>query len=103
MSPTAAPSAFAGQPASTGTTPDANSRIANQDTFLKLLVAQISHQNPLQPADGVEFLSQLTQFTSVEQQLAMRKELEAIRGLLTAAQSTDPASASLATQNGNRS
>jgi flagellar basal-body rod modification protein FlgD len=50
--------------------------------FLKLLVAQIKNQNPLSPTDGVEFLSQLSQFTEVEQMMAMRKELETIRGAL---------------------
>ena len=57
--------------------------IASKEMFLKLLVAQIKNQNPLSPADGVEFLSQLSQFTEVEQMMAMRKELETIRGALT--------------------
>ncbi|MCH1929385.1 LfgD [Shewanella sp. A25] len=34
--------------------------------FLELLVAQISHQNPLTPSDGTEFVSQLAQFSSLE-------------------------------------
>ncbi len=34
--------------------------------FLELLVAQISHQNPLSPSDGTEFVSQLAQFSSLE-------------------------------------
>lgn len=56
--------------------------LTQKETFLKLLVAQIKNQNPLKPADGVEFLTQLAQFTTVEQSLAMRQELEAIHKLL---------------------
>ncbi len=53
--------------------------LSQKETFLKLLVAQIKNQNPLDPADGIEFLSQLAQFSQLEQMLAMRTELEAIR------------------------
>ena len=45
--------------------------LATKDTFLQLLVAQLRHQNPLQPTDGVEFLSQLAQFTSLEQAIQL--------------------------------
>lgn len=56
--------------------------LASKDTFLQLLVAQIKNQNPLNPADGVEFLTQLAQFSSLEQSMDMRSELEQIRKAL---------------------
>ncbi|MBU3023144.1 flagellar hook assembly protein FlgD [Aestuariibacter sp. A3R04] len=34
--------------------------------FLELLVAQISHQNPLDPLDGTEYVNQLAEFSNVE-------------------------------------
>ncbi len=37
-----------------------------QDTFLKLLVAQLKYQNPMAPKDGTEFLTQAAQFTQIE-------------------------------------
>ena len=37
-----------------------------QDVFLKLLVTQMSNQNPLEPQDNSEFVAQLAQFSSVE-------------------------------------
>jgi flagellar basal-body rod modification protein FlgD len=37
-----------------------------QDTFLKLLVAQLRYQDPTNPTDGAEFLAQTAQFTSLE-------------------------------------
>ena len=44
---------------------DANSELG-QDAFLKLLVAQLKYQDPLNPADVAEFLAQTAQFTMVE-------------------------------------
>lgn len=40
---------------------------APKDEFLKLLVAQLSHQDPMQPQDGSAFVAQLAQFASLEQ------------------------------------
>ena len=59
--------------------PPAPAQFATKEAFLQLLITQIKHQDPLNPADGVQFLTELTQFSSLEQMLAMRQELEAIR------------------------
>jgi flagellar basal-body rod modification protein FlgD len=50
------------------TTTDAGSSksVADQDTFLKLLVAQLKYQDPSNPADSTQFLAQTAQFTQVE-------------------------------------
>ncbi len=47
-----------------------------KDDFLKLLVAQLSHQDPLNPQDGSEFVAQLTQFSSLEQLISIRDAVE---------------------------
>jgi len=57
----------------------ASDPLAQKEAFLKLLVAQIKNQNPMNPADGIEFLSQLAQFSQLEQMLNIRSELEMIR------------------------
>ncbi|MDH3251036.1 MAG: flagellar hook capping protein [Acidimicrobiia bacterium] len=36
------------------------------DAFLKLLVAQLKYQNPMEPSDGTQLLQQTAQFTQVE-------------------------------------
>lgn len=37
-----------------------------KDEFLRLLVAQMQHQDPLEPQDGSEFVAQLAQFANIE-------------------------------------
>ena len=51
-----------------GTTTDAGKHksVGDQDTFLKLLVAQLKYQDPSNPADSTAFLAQTAQFTQVE-------------------------------------
>jgi len=50
--------------------------LANENTFLQLLVAQIKNQDPLNPADSIQFLSQLAQFSQLEQLIGIRQELQ---------------------------
>ena len=63
--------------------------LANKEVFLSLLVAQIKNQDPMNPTDSVQFLTQLSQFTQTEQTLGMREDLKqviaAIKELGTAA------------------
>ena len=63
---------------------DSADSAVNKEVFLQLRVAQIRHQNPMDPADGVEFLTHLAQFTSLEQMIGIREELEAIRAAIEA-------------------
>jgi len=54
----------------------ARSRAAvGKDDFLKLLVTQLQHQDPLSPASDTEFLAQLATFSSLEQLMEANKNL----------------------------
>ena len=64
---------------STSTTPASSNTDVTKDEFLQLLVAQIQNQDPLNPADGTQFLTQLAQFQSLEQSMNMGTDLSAIR------------------------
>ena len=58
---------------------DPLANVANKEMFLKLLVAQIRNQNPLSPTDSVQFVGQLAQFTELEQMMAIRQDISAVR------------------------
>jgi flagellar basal-body rod modification protein FlgD len=51
--------------------------ILGQNDFLKLMVAQLQAQNPLEPGNSNEYVNELAQFTDVEQitNLAQANEL----------------------------
>ena len=56
-----------------------NSPAMGKDAFLQLLVAQIKNQNPMNPADGVQFLSQLAQFSQLEQTMGIKEGIDGLR------------------------
>ena len=47
-----------------------------EQMFLQLLVAQIQNQDPLNPADGMQFVTQLAQFSELEQVMGIRQDIE---------------------------
>ena len=48
-----------------------------RDEFLRLFVAQLKNQDPINPMDGKDLSAQLAQFSTVEQLISMNKTLEA--------------------------
>jgi flagellar basal-body rod modification protein FlgD len=70
--------ASASQPSSTsGTT----SQAPTEEMFLQLLVAQIQNQDPTNPSDSTQFVSQLAQFSELEQVMAIRGDIEQAMGI----------------------
>ncbi|MBQ7667725.1 MAG: flagellar hook capping protein [Clostridia bacterium] len=51
----------------TGNTVSSTASSLGKDSFLNLLVTQLQHQDPLNPASDTEFIAQMAQFSSLEQ------------------------------------
>ena len=62
-----------------------------KEAFLQLLVAQIRNQNPLNPADGTQFISQLAQVSELEQIIQINQNVEAVRERYAPAEGTTTA------------
>jgi flagellar basal-body rod modification protein FlgD len=52
--------------------------IMGKDDFLKMLIAQLKNQDPLNPLDGSNFAAQLAQFSSLEQLQNMNTQLQTL-------------------------
>jgi flagellar basal-body rod modification protein FlgD len=55
----------------------ANQQIS-ESTFLQLLVAQLQNQDPLQPMDGMQFVTQLAQFSQLESVYGIQKDTDTL-------------------------
>lgn len=76
--------------ATTAGATNAGSRIAADfDTFLTLLTAQLQNQDPLDPLDTDKFVSQLVEFSSVEQSIETNRNLETLIGLQSGAETAN--------------
>ncbi len=60
-------------PGTTGATSPAAA--ASRDQFLRLFVAQLENQNPLDPQSGADMVAQLAQFSSLEQAVETNRRL----------------------------
>jgi flagellar basal-body rod modification protein FlgD len=51
-----------------------------KNEFMRLLVAQLENQNPLEPAKDTEFVAQLATFSSLEQLVDLNKRMDGVLG-----------------------
>lgn len=67
----ASPQADSGTSSSTTSTSNGTSALGNEQIFLQLLVAQIKNQDPMNPTDSTTFMTQLAQFSDLEQLISL--------------------------------
>ena len=72
--------------AETAATKDGAADEIGRDVFMKLFVAQLQNQDPLDPTDSREFITQLSQLTSVDQLVQIGSKVRALE-VATIAQS----------------
>jgi flagellar basal-body rod modification protein FlgD len=65
----------------------------DQNMFLQLLVSELQNQDPLNPVQGTDFVTQLAQFQQLEQSINSGQDISAIRTdldqIVAANQNTD--------------
>jgi flagellar basal-body rod modification protein FlgD len=75
--------------------------LGNETTFLQLLVSEIKNQDPTAPMDSTTFLTQLAQFSQLEQMSGIRQDIEngTYQAPSTPASAVNPTTPTTATTN----
>lgn len=74
---------YGANPGASGSSASGGARNGQVDkmSYLKLIVAQLKNQNPLDPMDNAQFLTQLAQFNTLEQMQGLNDRLaEVVQG-----------------------
>ena len=57
-----------------------------RDDFLKILLTQLTHQDPTAPMEDKDFIAQMAQFSSLEQMTNMSQEFTKLSGMVAKGQ-----------------
>ncbi len=73
-------------PASTATQASSTANLTMQD-FLKVLLTQLTYQDPLKPMDNQQFMAQIAQFTTLQQTQELNTNIQTLLSNQSALQS----------------
>lgn len=72
-----------------------------KDDFLKLLIAQLSHQDPTAPMEDTQFIAQMAQFSSLEQMTNMSSGFSRLANLLGSSDAANSVGRNVDIENGD--
>jgi flagellar basal-body rod modification protein FlgD len=75
--------------------------VLKQEDFLKLLVAQLTSQDPMNPKADMDFITQMAQFSSLEQSQTMVQEIGAMRADSSVSQASSLLGRTVVLKNGD--
>jgi len=78
-------STVTGVTSGTTNTTQTSNQVLGQDDFLKMLIAQLQNQDPLNPLQGADFAAQLAQFSSLDQLTQINTQLSTLTSSLSSA------------------
>jgi flagellar basal-body rod modification protein FlgD len=73
-----------------------------KDDFIKILITQLTHQDPTAPMEDKEFIAQMAQFSSLEQMTNMAKDFSRIAGLVAGSEASASLGRSVELADGDR-
>jgi flagellar basal-body rod modification protein FlgD len=73
-----------------------------KDDFLKILITQLSHQDPTAPMEDKEFIGQMAQFSTLEQMTGMASDFSRLADLLSGGEATSALGRSVEITEGDR-
>jgi flagellar basal-body rod modification protein FlgD len=71
-----------------------------KDDFLKLLITQLSHQDPMAPMEDKEFIAQMAQFSTLEQMTSMTSDFNRIANMIAGSEAASALGKSVELVNG---
>jgi flagellar basal-body rod modification protein FlgD len=90
MSPTTNSTTTSASQAAAAATAAATDPLASESTFLTLLVSQLQNQDPLNPTDSTQFVSQLTSYSQLEQLINIDHNTTPVAPAATGSGATTP-------------
>jgi len=73
-----------------------------QDDFLKLLITQLSYQDPTAPMDDKQFIAQMAQFSTLQQMTAMANDFSKLTSMLMGSEASSALGKSVEIMEGER-
>jgi flagellar basal-body rod modification protein FlgD len=74
----------------------------DRDDFLKILIKQLSYQDPTAPMQDKEFIAQMAQFSSLEQMTAMAKDFAKLTAMIGGNEASSSLGRSVEIEEGER-